>query len=72
MEKFEVLTTTTEQKLANQTCEALEEAGIPVMLEHREIVEGPGRACGFRVLVPSDCMQAAQMLARRAGSPSVN
>jgi hypothetical protein len=63
MEKFQILTTTTEQSLANKTCAVLEEAGIPVMLEHVEMAEGRSRVSGFRVLVPIQHTQTAMRLA---------
>ena len=65
MDRYVVLTTTTEQNLAKKTCEALEDAGIPVMLEHREIVDGADRASGYRLLVPFQFRQRAQLLADR-------
>lgn len=68
MDRFIVLTSIAEQTLANSTCEALEEAGIPVILEHREIVDGNQRACGYRVFVPVQHQQAALKLANAASS----
>jgi hypothetical protein len=68
MEQFLVLTTTTEQNLANKTCAALENAGIPVMLEHIEIVEGEDRASGYRVLVPSQFTATAMRLVKAAST----
>lgn len=62
MEKFLVLTTTTEQILATRTCELLEDSGIPVMLEHIEILDGNTRAHGYRLLVPSQYSQTALRL----------
>ena len=59
MEQFLVVTTTTEQNLADRACAALEEAGIPVMIEHIEIVDGKQRASGYRLLVPSQFTQTA-------------
>ena len=62
MERFLVLTTTTEQPLANRTCAVLEDAGIPVMIEHVEITDGGSRALGFRLMVPSQFTQTAMRL----------
>ena len=59
MDRFLVLTTTTDQPLANKACEALEDAGIPVMLEHIEILSGKTRASGYRLLVPSQFTHTA-------------
>lgn len=66
MDRYVVLTTIFEQVLANKTCEALEDAGIPVMLEHREVVSDDGRASNYRVLVPSQYTQTAMRLAKLA------
>ncbi len=62
MERFVVLTSTTEQTLANKTCELLEDRGIPVMLEHREILNGKERASSYRLLVPIEFVQTAKRL----------
>ena len=64
MDRYVVLTTIFEQVLANKTCEALEDAGIPVMLEHREVVNDGERASNYRVLVPSQFTQTAMRLAK--------
>lgn len=63
MDKYLTLTTTTEQPLANKTCAMLENAGIPVMMEHVELKEGRARSSGYRVLVPSQFTQVAMKLA---------
>jgi hypothetical protein len=77
MDKFEILTTTTEQTLANKTCAVLENAGIPVMLEHVELgdvnsgevekVEEESRSeakrSGFRLSVPHQFSKTAMRLA---------
>ena len=71
MEKFLVLTTTTEQNFAAQTSETLENAGIPVMIEHVEILDGKDLAHGYRVMVPSQHSQSAmQLMARRDSAAS--
>lgn len=69
MERFLVLTTTTERHQASRACAALEDAGIPVMLEHVEINNDGGSASGFRLLVPAQFTQTAMRLVSAAGSP---
>lgn len=66
MEQFVVVITTTDQPLADRACAALEDAGIPVMLEHVEIHENNFRASGYRLMVPSQFVQSAQRLTRAA------
>ncbi|MCB0310473.1 MAG: hypothetical protein KDD42_04525 [Bdellovibrionales bacterium] len=68
VDRFVVITTTSEQVLANKTCQAIEDAGIPVMLDHRQIGSGQRFASGFRVLVPSQHSQTAQRLAQATSS----
>ena len=63
MDRFLVLITTTDQRHAEQVCAALEDANIPVMLEHVEIHDGTLRASGYRLLVPSQYSQTARRLA---------
>lgn len=64
MERFLVVSTTTEQSLANRSLSVLEEAGIPVMLEHVEIVAHGRRssASGYRLLVPVDHVHTAMRI----------
>ena len=62
MERFMVLTTTTEQPFVTRATELLEEAGIPVMIEHVEIMDSKNRALGYRVLVPRQYTQYAMQL----------
>jgi hypothetical protein len=62
LEAYLILFTTTEQTLADRTCAVLEDAQIPVMLEHVELIDSGGRTSGFRVLVPSGMSQAAMKL----------
>jgi len=62
MEGYVVVSTTAEHRLADKTCQALEDAGIPVVLEHREVVLGARRAQNYRVLVPSEHSQMALKL----------
>jgi hypothetical protein len=58
------LFTTTEARIADASCEALEDAGIPVMIEHVDVLEEGERAPGFRLLVPSEHSQEALRLAQ--------
>ena len=72
-DRFLVLTTTFEQALADKACAALEDAGIPVILEHVQISErdsdnAPYKASGFRVLVPAPHTQAAMRLVTATSS----
>ena len=61
-ERFLVLTTTTDQVLANKMCARLEAAGIPVLLEHIEIQSGSELATGFRLLAPAKSSHVAMRL----------
>lgn len=63
MDRFVNLTTIGDRLLANRVCQSLEDAGIPVMLEHVEIVQNLQRTSGFRLLVPLESLQTAQRLA---------
>lgn len=72
MERFVVLTSTSEQTLANRTCELLEDRGIPVMLEHREILNGAERASSYRLLVPIEFVQTARKLTYARYSANLN
>lgn len=62
MDHYVLLTRITEQPLANRACAMLEDAGIPVMLEHVEVTTGETRASSYRVFVPSQHTQSAQRL----------
>ena len=62
MDRYQVLTTTTKQPFVNRASEALERAGIPLMVEHVEVNEDGGSAIGFRVLVPDQYTQSAMRL----------
>lgn len=68
MDRFLVLTTTTERPFANKACALLEDAGIPVMMEHVEITQGNCRASGFKLLVPSQYTQTAMRLVDQAST----
>ena len=72
-DRFLVLTTTFEQALADRTCAALEDAGIPVILEHVQISDRnaeniPYKASGYRVLVPAPHTQTAMRLVTATSS----
>lgn len=53
MDHFLMLTTTTSRNKADRLCDRLEDAGIPVILEHIEVRDGALRAIGYRLLVPA-------------------
>ena len=59
MERFLVLTTTTDERLAKSLINTLELNSIEVILEHVEISDGNIRAAGYRVLAPSQKAQTA-------------
>ena len=72
-DRFLVLTTTFEQALADKTCAVLEDAGIPVILEHvqisdRDVRDTPYTASGYRVLVPAPMTQTAMRLVSATSS----
>lgn len=69
VDKFILLTVTSERTIANRTCAALEDAGIPVMIEHEVVSQECDEGAGFRVLVPSQFTQAAMKLTGAAVSP---
>ncbi len=62
MDHYVLLTRISEQPVANRACASLEDAGIPVMLEHVEVTSGGTRASNFRLFVPDQHVQAAQKL----------
>ncbi len=62
MERFVVLSTFFESEQANKACEALEAKGIPVLVDHMEVIDGNTRAYGYRVLVPAHYSQEAVRL----------
>jgi hypothetical protein len=64
-DKFVCIKVITSQKVADKACTALEEAGIPVMLQHLELQEGDLKALGFRVFTPSRCVQNASKIVDR-------
>jgi hypothetical protein len=62
MERYQVLTTTAEQPFVNKASEMLEDAGIPIMVEHVKIAEKSGVSNGFNILVPRQYQQSAKRL----------
>ena len=62
MDKFIVLAVTKERVTANRACAALEDAGIPVMIEHEAVSSENVDEGGFKVLVPTQFTQAAMKL----------
>lgn len=66
VEKYIVLGSTTEIVLANRTCAALENANIPVMIEHAEAAPGSKKKVAFRILVPLHYAQAARRISDNA------
>lgn len=67
-----LLTRISEQPLANKACAALENAGIPVMLEHVEVKSGATRASSYRLFVPSQFTQTAQRVVDFSSTSAVN
>lgn len=61
-----VLITSTERSVVNRACNLLEESGIPVMIEHVELLDGPTRARSYRVLVPSEFAQTGMRIVQTA------
>lgn len=68
MDKFIHLTTIADRLIANRLCQSLEDAGIPVMLEHVDIIEHLQRASAFRLLVPTQLAQTARRLSEAASA----
>lgn len=70
-DKFLVITTISDKLQINQVCNLLEEAEIPMMLEHVEIVRGPIAANAVRVLVPAQNTNLALRLIEASQSGGV-
>ena len=66
MDRFVVLSTVTEQVIADRCCAELEDKNIPVMLEHVVIRSrdntDSSHASGYRLMVPSDFVQTARLV----------
>jgi hypothetical protein len=63
MERFLEVTVLTDRTTANRCCEALEDALIPLMLEHVAANENRRGTNGYRLLVPSQFTQRARRIA---------
>ena len=62
MDRYLEVVTTEDSTSADKSCETLEQAGIPVLIQHVEITtEGTSRP-GFTLLVPSQHCNQAQRL----------
>ena len=61
-ERFVSIKVLSDSASADRTCSILEEAGIPVLIQHLEIEEGTLKASGYRVLAPAHCAQTAMKL----------
>lgn len=75
MEKYREITTITKKPEANRTTAALENAGIPVMIEHVEEKRDDIFIPGYRVLVPLEYSQSAARIistAAKMGITSLN
>lgn len=68
MTNYLPISTLSDSVVADATCEMLESAGIPVMLEHVEIIHGNLRSPGYRVLVPEQFATRADLLVTMASS----
>jgi|GEM_PF-4336308 len=61
-ERFLIIKTTTDQEFAHRACETLENAKIPVLLQHITIDELEVPVSAFRLLVPATKTQTAQKI----------
>ena len=59
MEEFLPITTFSRRDLANRACANLEDIGVPIMLEHIEIIEDGAPYSAYRLLVPTAKRQTA-------------
>ncbi|NMC62195.1 MAG: hypothetical protein GYA55_03420 [SAR324 cluster bacterium] len=66
VEKYIILSTTSELALANKTCAALEKANIPVLIEHADAFIEEGKRLSYRILVPLRYSQAARRISDNA------
>ena len=64
-DQYVLLSTITEQGLAQQFCNAFEDADIPLMLEHVKILDRKDVTPGYRLFVPSRVIQQATQLFER-------
>ena len=61
-ERYVSITVFSDPVAADQACSVLEEAGMPVLIQHLEVQDGNIRASGYRVLAPANCVQTAMRL----------
>jgi len=66
--RYRMLTTLTDRSVVTRSSSVLEDAGIPVMIEHVEMLDGNAQAYGFRMLVPEDHFHRAWHLIRPVSS----
>lgn len=62
VESFLILATVTDQALANKLSAALEDAKIPVIVEHIEIRDEDTVGVGYRILAPAQFRETAGRL----------
>jgi hypothetical protein len=70
MEKYREVRTTAHRPAANKMSAVLENAGIPLMVQHVEISSGQDLETRFRLLVPDQHSQKALLLVNAADSDS--
>ena len=68
MQKYQILTTISEQPSATRASDLLEGAGIPIVVEHVDLGGGEYPIRGFRVLVPAEFSRSAQRLIAAAAN----
>lgn len=59
VEPYIVLTTVTDDSLANRLCTALEDAGISILMEHIDKIEDGEKIQAYRLLAPPNIKQLA-------------
>ena len=62
IESFIVLTTVSDQQLANKLCAALEQADVPLLVEHVELIDQGRSRVGYRLLSPSSVRETAMSI----------
>ena len=61
-ERYVSITVISDPVAADQACSILEEAGMPVLIQHLEVEEDGMRASCYRVMAPLSCAQTAMKL----------
>ncbi len=61
-ERYVSITVFSDPVAADQACSVLEEAGLPVLIQHLEVEGGELKASGYRVLAPANYAQTAMKL----------